>query len=172
MQQAWHKVMQLRKLCIAVERFTLGGYILIAPINQSRFCHTSRSSTETQAVWVRDKMCLESRSSVADALSSGMKNVLNQQGCDVIYFTYIYFLGYLARLVALVVLLARQLTQQLWKMTTSAFPDGLAFALSTFRLCSTMSKVELIIKRKPLHFFLSCFFQTWAKLPCMGHLPC
>lgn len=113
MQQAWHKVMQLRKLCIAVERFTLGGYILIAPINQSRFCHTSRSSTETQAVWVRDKMCLESRSSVAEALSSGMKNVLNQQGCDVIYFTYIYFLGYLARLVALVVLLARQLTHQL-----------------------------------------------------------
>lgn len=105
--------MQLRKLCIAVERFTLGGYILIAPINQSRFCHTSRSSTETQAVWVRDKMCLESRSSVAEALSSGMKNVLNQQGCDVIYFTYIYFLGYLARLVALVVLLARQLTHQL-----------------------------------------------------------
>lgn len=104
MQRAWHRVMQLRKLCIAVERFTLEGYILIAPINQSRCCHISRSSTETQAVWVWDKMCLESRSSVAEALSSGMINVLNQQGSDLIYFTYIYFLGYLASLVALVVL--------------------------------------------------------------------
>lgn len=69
------------------------GYILIAPINQSRCCHRSRSSTETQAVLLGfwDKMCLESRSSVAEALSSGMINVLNQQGSDLIYFTYIYF---------------------------------------------------------------------------------
>lgn len=59
MQQTLHKVMQFRKLCIAVEQLTLEGYIFIASINQSIFCHINRISTETQAVWVSHKMCLK-----------------------------------------------------------------------------------------------------------------
>lgn len=126
---------QQRKLCIAVERFTLEGYILIAPINQSRFCHISRSSTETRAVWDGIKCVLK--------VGHPLLRLCPQEWwmCSIskdrmLSILFIYIFGSLASLVALVALPAGQQTCQLWKTTTSTFPHV----------------KRLIIRRKPLHF--------------------
>lgn len=90
----------------------LGGVYSYCP-NQSVWILSYKPELDGNSSCLRrDGICLESRSSVAEALSSGMMNVLNQQGWDAIKFIYLYiylyiFFVFLASL--FVALLARQL---------------------------------------------------------------